>query len=168
MLCVAIGSGLAAAVFFVAFLAPRLLDHQPRLATSQPIAFDHDVHVNVAGTQCEFCHRTAADSPSAGVPDVQQCMDCHTAVGQGKPEVEKLRQAWLQQQPINWQRVHQLPDHVQFTHEAHIQAGVSCATCHGDVSHMSQITQVRPLNMSDCVACHQQNNAPTECGACHY
>jgi hypothetical protein len=167
VLVVALAFGVVAAAFYVVFLAPRLLTHQPRLAAQQPVLFDHHLHVEVAGIQCGFCHRGSSTGPSAGLPDVQQCMACHGVIGQGNPEIEKLRQAWIRQQPIDWQRVHQLPDHVQFTHEAHIQAGVSCATCHGEVGQMQQIQQVRPLTMNDCVECHKQNNAPTECGVCH-
>ena len=95
-------------------------------------------------------------------------MDCHQAVGQGQPEIDKVRTAWLMHQAIDWQRVHRLPDHTRFTHEAHIQAGIPCATCHGDISQMQQVVQVRSLKMADCVACHQQTNAPTECSTCHY
>jgi hypothetical protein len=61
-----------------------------------------------------------------------------------------------------------MPDHVRFTHEPHIQAGVACATCHGDVGTMREVTQTRSLRMGDCVACHRENNAPTDCFKCHY
>jgi hypothetical protein len=64
--------------------------------------------------------------------------------------------------------VHRTPDHVRFTHEAHIQAGVQCATCHGQVEQMAEVRQVRALNMGDCIACHRQNNARTDCSVCHY
>jgi Cytochrome c7 and related cytochrome c/Class III cytochrome C family len=159
---------LTGVLFFVAVLAPLILSHQPRPAAAQPIPFDHRVHVEQAGIDCAFCHRTAGDGRTAGLPDVEQCMFCHQVVGQGDPEVERIRQAWASQEPVDWVRVHRLPDHVQFTHQAHIQAGVSCAACHGDVGQMRQVTQVRPLNMSDCVDCHKANNAPTDCVTCHY
>jgi hypothetical protein len=95
-------------------------------------------------------------------------MFCHHVVGAGIPEVEKVRTAWTNQQPITWERIHRMPDHVHFSHEAHVQRGVDCATCHGDVKTVQQVVQVRRLNMGDCVDCHRQNNAPTECVACHY
>ena len=78
-----------------------------------------------------------------------------------------VRRSWQQQQPVNWERVHRMPDHVRFLHEAHINAGFDCATCHGDVGNMGQVVQVRPLTMGDCVSCHRANNAPTECATCH-
>jgi Cytochrome c7 and related cytochrome c/Class III cytochrome C family len=159
---------LAGGVFFVAIAAPRLLAAQPPAPPTQPIAFDHRIHVQAAGLDCAFCHRTAASGVTAGLPDVQLCMDCHQTVGQGQPEIEKVRMAWNQQQSIDWQLVDRLPDHTRFQHDAHIQAGIACTTCHSDVAQMQQVVQVRSLKMADCVACHQQNNAPTECSTCHY
>jgi hypothetical protein len=159
---------LCGGVFFMAVGAPRLLAAQPPAPPTQPIAFDHRIHTQAAGLDCAFCHRTAATGVTAGLPDVQLCMDCHQTVGQGQPEIEKVRTAWNHQQSIDWQLVHRLPDHTRFMHDAHVQAGISCATCHGDVTQMQQVVQVRSLKMADCVACHQQNNAPTECSTCHY
>ena len=95
-------------------------------------------------------------------------MDCHASVGQGQPEIEKVRMAWNRQQTIDWQLVHRLPDHTRFVHDAHVNAGIACSVCHGDVANMQQVVQVRSLKMADCVACHQQNNAPTECDTCHF
>jgi hypothetical protein len=161
-------AGLFLVVFYITVMAPGILRHQGQPAPVQPVAFDHRVHVEQAGLQCAFCHRDAADGPSAGMPAVQQCMDCHQVVGKGQPEVDKVRLAWQAQRPIDWQAIYKLPDHVQFTHEAHIQAGVSCADCHGNVGEMREVTKKRPLNMQDCVDCHRQNNAPTECAECHY
>jgi hypothetical protein len=159
---------LAGGVFFLAVAVPWLQAAQPPAPPTQPIAFDHHIHTQVAGLDCAFCHRTAARGVTAGLPDVQQCMACHSTIGQGQPEVDKVRNAWLQQQTIDWQRVDRLPDHTRFTHDAHIQAGIPCATCHGEVSQMQQIVQMRALKMADCVACHQQLGAPTECSTCHY
>jgi hypothetical protein len=95
-------------------------------------------------------------------------MGCHQTVGQGQPEIDKVRTAWNHQQSIDWQLVDRLPDHTRFPHDAHVQAGVGCDVCHGDVGNMQMVVQVRSLKMADCVACHQQNNAPTECSTCHF
>jgi hypothetical protein len=159
---------LAGGILLLAVAVPRLQAAQPPAPPTQPIAFDHRVHVQAAGLDCAFCHRTAATGVTAGMPAVQLCMDCHQTVGQGQPEIEKVRNAWHNQQAIDWQLVHRLPDHTRFPHDAHVQAGITCATCHGDVSQMQQVVQVRSLKMADCVACHQQSNAPTECSTCHY
>jgi hypothetical protein len=158
----------AGGVFLLAIAAPHILAAQPPAPPSQPIAFDHRIHTQVAGLDCGFCHRTAELGVTAGLPDVQLCMACHQTIGQGQPEIEKVRLAWAKQQAVDWQRVHRLPDHTRFTHDAHVQAGVPCATCHGQVSQMQQVVQARSLKMADCVACHQQAAAPVECSTCHY
>jgi hypothetical protein len=174
--------GFVGFVFIFAFGAPGLrASPLLRRAPQEPIAFDHSVHVQVAKVDCAFCHRTATVGAPAGYPEVQQCMFCHQAIAQssrGAPglglnaeqaqaEIEKVRQAWQLQKPINWERVHRMPDHVRFVHQAHIQAGISCSTCHGDVGSVGQVTQVRALTMGDCLTCHRQNAAPTECAVCH-
>jgi Cytochrome c7 and related cytochrome c/Class III cytochrome C family len=158
--------GLAGLIAFITVIFPRIFG-QVYAAPTEPIAFDHRVHVQTAGLDCGFCHRLATTSANAGYPDVQQCMFCHSVVGQGIEEIEKVRQAWASQTPIDWVRIHRVPDHVSFVHEAHLRAGFTCATCHGDVQNMGQAMQVRPLNMGDCVNCHRQNSAPTECATCH-
>ena len=162
------GIALAAVVFFFAFGFPTLMRHQPHPTFEQPVFFDHAVHVQEAGADCMFCHRSAVSGPDAGMPSVEQCMFCHQAVGQNQPEIEKVRQSWANGQPIDWIRIHRMPDHVRFTHEAHIKAGLSCAACHGDVAKMSQVTQVRPLHMADCIECHVQMQAPVDCATCHF
>lgn len=143
-------------------------------APEQPIAFPHTVHVNVAGLDCQFCHRAVSTDEAATIPTVQQCMFCHSTIDGSRSdaaasaEIKKLRDAWAAQEPINWVRVHRLPDHVQFVHAPHIQRGITCSTCHGDVASMTEVKQVRNLKMRDCVDCHRDNNAPTDCTTCHY
>ena len=141
---------------------------QMNQAPTQPIEFSHAVHSGAVRIECVFCHRGAATGAAALLPSVEQCMFCHSVVGRGRPEVEKVRSAWDQKQPITWVRVHRLPDLVHFFHYPHIQSGFDCSTCHGNVQQMARVRQVRSLNMGDCVGCHRQNNAATECGKCHY
>jgi hypothetical protein len=160
--------GLVGGVVLITVGSPMLLARQFSSAPRQPIAFDHQTHVQTVGMECAFCHRSATTGVAAGVPDVQQCMGCHGVVGQGVPEIEKLRQAWVDGRAVEWLRVHRLPDHTRFSHGAHAQAGVACATCHGDVGSMRQVAQVRSLKMNDCVMCHQATLAPSECVVCHY
>jgi hypothetical protein len=186
--------GLVGVILSVAVLAPRFLAAQHYPTTpGQPLYFDHRVHAEVAGLDCAFCHRTAEESATAGLPDVQQCMFCHVAVApeqvarvdprsraagvsdsergldrRSQADMAQLRQFWVDRRPVNWARVHLVPDHTRFPHDAHVQAGVPCATCHGDVGRMGQVVQVRSLKMGDCVACHQETGAPNQCGDCHY
>ena len=143
----------------------------------QPIAFPHPVHVQQVGLDCTFCHRNVTKGEAATIPAVGLCMTCHRTVGDGKPEVEKLREIHGSGLPIDWVRVHRVPDHVQFVHEPHIRffsakngvvASGTCQICHGDVASMQVVEQVRSLKMGDCVDCHRDNNAPTDCATCHY
>ena len=144
---------------------------------TQPIAFPHTVHVQQLGLDCTFCHRNVTQGAAATIPAVGLCMTCHQTVGDDIPEVEKLRAVFAQGQSIDWIRVHRVPDHVHFVHEAHIRffserdgvsAAAVCSTCHGDVGSMVKVRQVRSLKMSDCVDCHRDNSAPTDCSTCHY
>ena len=151
----------------------------------QPIAFPHTVHAGAiedGGLEldCTFCHRNVARGAAATIPSVQQCMFCHTTVDgttdTAKQQIDILQEASANNQPINWTRVHRLPDHVEFVHDAHVrffmeQEGLTlqqvCSTCHGDVEKMVKVKQVRALKMGDCVDCHRQYEAPTDCTICH-
>ena len=144
----------------------------------QPIAFPHPTHVEDLGMDCTFCHRNVTEGAAATIPSAGLCMTCHQVVGDGLPEIEKLREMVVEnERPIDWVRVHRVPDHVHFVHEAHIRFfserdGIAetavCATCHGDVGSMEKVEQVRALKMGDCVNCHRDNGAPTDCSTCHY
>ena len=142
----------------------------------QPIAFPHPTHVEDLGLDCTFCHRNVTEGAAATIPAVGLCMSCHLTVGDDKPEVEKLRNFHTNGIPVNWVRVHRVPDHVNFVHEPHIRhfseqyggASGTCQLCHGDVGSMVKVRQVRSLKMGDCVNCHRDNEAPTDCTTCHY
>jgi len=144
---------------------------------TQPIAFPHTTHVTEAGIDCQFCHRTVSTDEAASIPAVAQCQFCHdfgkidgsaSTSDTAQTEIAKLFDEAGNAQAINWVRVHRVPDHVQFVHAPHIQNGVSCSTCHGDIGSMEVVEQVRNLKMRDCVDCHRDNNAPTDCTTCHY
>ena len=132
------------------------------------------MHVQQVGLDCQFCHRTASTSEAAGIPAVEQCQFCHAPLRidgsgtGGRKESAEIQKVVNATEPIDWVRVHRLPDHVQFIHEPHIRAGFDCSTCHGDVGSMERVRQVRNLKMRDCVDCHRANNAPTDCATCHY
>lgn len=134
----------------------------------QPVAFSHKVHVGERGISCLYCHQGVATTAHALLPSTETCMDCHRVVKTTSPEVQKVIQAYQAQEPIPWVRVTDLPDFVRFTHRRHIQAGVDCMSCHGDVSRMTRVHKVKALNMGDCLACHHQKKAPTDCLTCHH
>ena len=133
----------------------------------QPIAFDHSVHAGEAAIPCQFCHRGVGTEAAATIPSVQQCMFCHSVVATDRPQIQLLQAHWETNTPVDWTRVHRVPDHVRFVHAPHIQAGLDCATCHGDVASMTKVKQVRSLAMGDCQGCHRANSASIDCATCH-
>ena len=135
---------------------------------AQPIDFSHEHHVAEIGIDCQFCHAYARRGPVAGIPSVQRCAGCHRVVLSEQPEILRVLEYWENEEPIPWVRVHDLPDHVRFTHKAHVRAGVGCETCHGDVAAMEAAVQVESLSMGWCVSCHEDRGATRDCLACHY
>jgi len=165
-------------------------------APDQPIAFPHTVHVAENNIQCEFCHRNVTKGAAATVPAVETCLFCHKDIDGGtvtaQEEINKVRTAFETDTPINWERVHRLPDHVRFIHEAHIRyftdetIGVkygingeeltespdvaqTCTICHGDVANKEVVEPKtgQSLKMGTCVDCHRVNSISTDCTICH-
>ena len=137
-------------------------------APVQPIAFPHPQHVQSLQMNCLYCHFSANKSPDPGMPAVQTCMGCHLIVAAGKPEIQKLAKFYADSTPIPWVRVHKVPDYVQFPHMRHVNAGVQCQTCHGEVQKMPRVYQYSSLNMGWCVNCHVANKVRYDCSTCHY
>jgi hypothetical protein len=141
---------------------------------TQPIPFPHNVHAGKLGMDCRYCHTTAEYSRHASVPPLNICMNCHMTVrqvnGKDSPHIAYVVDHYNNNQPIQWVKVHMLPDFVKFNHSAHLKAGKQCQECHGNVQDMAQVRQVASLSMGWCVNCHrkQENHAPTNCGTCHY
>ena len=141
---------------------------RPAESGDQPIAFSHRHHVTEIGIDCQFCHTYARRSPVAGIPSVQTCVGCHRVILNEQPEIQKVLQYWEDEAPIPWVRVHDLPDHVRFTHKRHVRAGLACEVCHGDVSQMEAAVRVESLSMGWCLSCHDNEQAPNDCLICHY
>ena len=163
---------------------------------AQPIAFPHDLHAGSRQIACQYCHRGTAAGFSAGVPSVQECMDCHKGIktlavpplgtvdAAQHPDIDKLiNKYWLAgggsvqdpkgPQPIQWWKVYELPDHARFAHAAHIAKGFDCAECHGDVKNMRVLTPSQGIGMGWCISCHRGKNTlkavgPQQCSTCHY
>ena len=138
-------------------------------APSQPIPYSHELHAGKRKIQCLYCHSNVDKSPKANVPSVAVCMNCHRVVRTDRPAIQKLAEAYEKNEPVQWVKVHVLPDYVYFNHQRHVQKGVSCDTCHGDVAAMEKVEQVNPLTMGWCVNCHRkpENQAPLNCNTCH-
>ena len=134
----------------------------------QPIAYPHPAHVVKAGMNCLYCHFSAAKSPDPGLPSVSTCMACHYTVKSDSKEVQALQGYSDRKQPIPWVRIHILPEYVQFPHMRHVNAGVTCQTCHGQVQEMARVEQAESLNMGWCVSCHIEKRVRYDCATCHY
>lgn len=121
----------------------------------QPVPFSHKHHVGELGLDCRYCHASVETESSAGYPPTQTCMTCHSQIWTDAPMLEPLRESLASGKPIKWQRVHDLPDFVYFHHGVHIQAGVSCTQCHGDVTTMPLTRKDKALTMAFCLDCHR-------------
>ncbi len=121
----------------------------------QPVEFDHRHHVRDDGIECLYCHSSVERSANAGVPATAVCMGCHAQIWNDSPLLEVVRRSYFSGKPINWKRVHDLPDYVYFNHSVHIARGLPCERCHGDVGSMARVVQVQPLTMGWCLDCHR-------------
>ena len=121
----------------------------------QPVQFDHRHHVRDDGIACLYCHQAAERSPFAGVPASEVCMGCHNQIWNDSVLLAPVRESVMSGKPIEWQRVHSLPDFVYFDHSIHVTKGIGCVTCHGRVDQMAAVYQVQPLTMKWCLDCHR-------------
>ncbi|MCX6833263.1 MAG: cytochrome c3 family protein [candidate division Zixibacteria bacterium] len=139
--------------FFWYYGSPKYTDVGYRPV--QPVAYSHKLHAGDLGMDCRYCHSSVERSPVANVPPTQTCMNCHKLILPQSEKLLKVRESWSTGRPIPWVRVHELPDYAYFNHSAHLNAGVGCASCHGNVAQMEQVTQSQPLSMSWCLDCHR-------------
>ena len=128
---------------------------QVRVAREQPIQFSHERHVAGNGLDCRYCHTSVEDSSFAGIPPTKTCMNCHSQIFSASPYLEPVRQSFRSDRPILWTRVHDLPDFVYFNHSIHVNKGVGCTTCHGQVDRMALMWQEQSLQMEWCLDCHR-------------
>jgi hypothetical protein len=125
---------------------------------AQPIRFSHKHHVGDDGIDCRYCHTTVEKSSFAGLPSTQICLTCHSQLFRDSPMLAPLHASARDNAPIQWNRVHKLPDFAYFDHSIHVSKGVACVECHGRVDQMPLTWRVAPLEMQWCLNCHR--NAP--------
>ncbi|MCP5100269.1 MAG: cytochrome c3 family protein [Chloroflexi bacterium] len=136
-----------------------------------PVPYSHKTHIE-AGMQCLYCHTDAQRSPVANIPSVAKCMGCHESIAIDDEGVQVLTQYWEEGKPIPWEKVHNQPDFVYFSHQPHVNAGFNCENCHGDVAQMDLAEQVVEMDMGWCLDCHE-HEAPDDtahlwdCLVCH-
>ena len=148
-------------------------------APAQPIEFSHKVHAGMNGIDCNYCHSSARKSKHSGIPSANVCMNCHTYISEGTntgtAEIQKIYDAvgfdpasrtyieGYEQKPIEWIRIHNLPDHAYFNHSQHVVAGgLECQDCHGPVEEMDVLYQYSELTMGWCVECHRETEVQME------
>ena len=177
------------------FLALSSWSRQPAVAqaSTQPINFPHNVHVETYKIDCQYCHADARRSEYAGIPSVSRCMGCHKITAADKPEIKKLAEYAAKGEPVPWVRIYKVPEFTYFPHKPHIRAELKCQQCHGAVEKMTTVgattgprllndllhlTGMRPsappLTMGWCIDCHREQNAargakaPLDCVTCHH
>ena len=144
----------------------------------QPLPYSHKLHAGVLKIPCLYCHSGALKSRLAGIPPVEKCMNCHRVTKTESPSIKKLTAIYASGEPVKWARVHALPDHVYFDHRPHVNAGILCQTCHGEVQNMEAVYQQMSLRMGNCLGCHRDphdalpedskiSRGPEHCNACH-
>lgn len=142
-------------------LNPDTLDvgYQPE----QPVKYSHALHVGQLGLDCRYCHNTVDEAGFAAIPPTQTCINCHNptpgvaGVKKTSPLLIPVHESYASGKPIEWVKVHDLPDYVYFNHAAHVNNGVGCVSCHGRVDKMGAegVHQTEPLSMAWCLDCHR-------------
>jgi hypothetical protein len=126
--------------------------------------FSHQIHAGKLGMDCRYCHSKIESASEANIPSVESCYGCHADGKLAKlaesathrERTEFVREAFLGNQTIPWTRVHKLPDYVRnFPHAAHLRAGVSCVSCHGEINAMPVVFHAEPMSMGWCLECHR-------------
>lgn len=142
---------------------------QQGYAPEQPIAYSHALHAGTLEIACQYCHTGVEIGKSANIPSANICMNCHTHIQnmEGEegvsPEIQKIYDAVDNNKPIEWVRVHNLPDLAYFNHSQHVKVGgVECQTCHGPIQEMEVVGQHSSLTMGWCIDCHRQTEITTE------
>ena len=143
-----------AATSYYATPAYTRVGYEPR----QPISFSHKLHAGDLNIDCRHCHNHVGDSPHANIPSVQTCLNCHGTkwgnVAAQSHALKPLRDAEETGRPLEWARVHKVPEYAYFNHAVHVKRGVSCVSCHGRIDQMEVVRQAEPLSMSWCLECH--------------
>ena len=121
----------------------------------QPVPYSHALHAGELGIDCRYCHTGVESTAHASVPPSQTCMNCHTSVRTDSPKLQPIIESYQTGMPVEWVRIHDLPDYVYFNHSAHVTRGVGCVECHGRVDRMEEVYQHEMLSMGWCLKCHR-------------
>mgnify|MGYP001167387361 CR=1 FL=1 len=131
----------------------------------QPVPYSHTLHAGQLGIDCRYCHTSVDKAAHASIPPTQTCMNCHTNIQPDSPLLQPVRESWATNKPVDWVKVHDLPDYAYFNHAAHVNKGIGCVSCHGRVDQMDVVYQAKPLSMGWCIERHrnpEQHLRPVE------
>jgi hypothetical protein len=126
-----------------------------RIPLEQPVPFSHKHHVGDDGIDCRYCHSSVDKAAFAGLPSTQTCMTCHSQIWTDSPLLAPVRESFQTGRPVQWARVHDLPDFAYFNHSIHLKKGVGCVSCHGQIDAMPLTWKEKTLSMAWCVDCHR-------------
>lgn len=136
-------------------------------APTQPIPYSHKKHLAL-GLECKFCHVNPEPRTLMTFPATSKCMGCHATIAKDRPAIQTLAQFAKAQDPIPWVRVYKLPAFVHWRHSTHLDAGLKCEMCHGQVAQMEVMGQATVVtSMYGCVHCHEMFKTKTGCDTCH-
>ncbi len=148
---VVLGTTVTAAVWY--YFTPKYyrVGYEP----IQPVAFSHKIHAGQLGVDCRYCHNGVEKSWYSNIPAASTCMNCHNQVLKDDPKLAVVRDSFATGKPIPWIQIHKTPDFVYFNHSVHVNRGISCVHCHGQINQMDEVVHAKPLNMSFCLECHR-------------
>ena len=146
-----VGGSVVAGVWY--YLTPKYsqVGYQP----IQPVPFSHAIHAGQLGIDCRYCHTVVEKSWFSNIPASSTCMNCHNQVLKDDPRLALVRESAASGKPIHWVQIHRLPGFVYFNHSVHVNRGISCVECHGQINQMDEVYHAKPLNMAFCLNCHR-------------
>jgi len=122
----------------------------------QPVPFDHSVHAGELGIDCRYCHSQVEKTGHSNVPSTNTCMNCHNQVLPLSSKLQLVRDSFASEETIPWVKIHKLPDYVYFNHSVHVNRGISCYECHGQVNQMEEVHHAKSFSMAFCIECHRK------------
>lgn len=147
--------GVATIIFLVVYFAVRNDVTDVGYRPQQPVPFSHKLHAGELQVSCQYCHAGVEISAHSPIPSTQTCMNCHTIVKGESPRLALVRESYETGKPLEWVRIHKVPDYAHFNHSRHIRAQIDCKSCHGPIEEMGVVSQEKSLTMGWCLDCHR-------------
>jgi len=146
-----VGTAVTAGVWY--YFTPKYtrVGYQP----IQPVPFSHATHADQIGIDCRYCHSAVEKSWFSNIPGSSTCMNCHNQVLKDDIRLALVRESAATGKPIPWVQIHKVPDFVYFNHSVHVNRGISCVECHGQVNKMEEVRHEKPFGMAFCLECHR-------------